>query len=110
MQPTSSDKKFAGSVPKIYETSLVPLIFAPYAADLVQRLIDRKIARVLEVAAGTGVVTRAMADAFSRDVTIIATDLNQPMLDMATATGTSRPVEWRQADAMSLPFDEASFD
>jgi SAM-dependent methyltransferase len=41
---------------------------------------------------------------------IVATDLNQPMLDHAAALGTVRPVEWRQADAMQLPFDDATFD
>ena len=110
MQSNTTDKKFAGSMPKVYESFLVPLIFAPYAADIAQRLAARRPARVLEVAAGTGAVTRAVAAALPPDVSIVATDLNQPMLDVAAASGTSRPVEWRQADAMSLPFDDASFD
>ena len=110
MQSNMTDKKFAGSMPKVYESFLVPLIFAPYAADLAQRLAARNVTRVLEIAAGTGAVTRAIAAALPADVSIVATDLNQPMLDVAAATGTPRPVEWRQADAMSLPFDDASFD
>ena len=57
---SAQDKVFAGSVPKIYETYLVPLIFEPYAADLVSRLKLRNPSRILEVAAGTGVVTRAL--------------------------------------------------
>jgi SAM-dependent methyltransferase len=105
-----SDRSFTGSVPAIYDTCLVPLIFEPYAADLAARLVQRAPSRVLELAAGTGVVTRAMATALPRSVTIVATDLNQPMLDQAAVRGTSRPVEWRQADAMALPFENETFD
>ena len=59
------DKVFAGSVPRIYETYLVPLIFQSYAADLVGRLKPRNPSRILEVVAGTGVVTRALSSALS---------------------------------------------
>jgi len=104
------DKVFAGSIPQLYEQYLVPLIFEPYAVDLAQRLRPRALTRVLEVAAGTGVVTRALATALPKSVAIVATDLNQAMLDKAAAVGTARPVEWRQADAMKLPFEDASFD
>jgi ubiquinone/menaquinone biosynthesis C-methylase UbiE len=105
-----SDKVFAGSIPKFYDTHLVPLIFEPYAADLAGRLSSRPVSRVLEIAAGTGVVTRALASRLAPGVSIVATDLNQAMLDQAAAAGTSRPVEWRQADAMQLPFGEETFD
>ena len=110
MSATDTDKVFAGSIPELYDRYLVPLIFEPYAADLARRLAQRKPARVLEIAAGTGVVTRALAAALPLTTTIVATDLNQPMLDRAASVGTARPVEWRQADAMSLPFEDASFD
>jgi SAM-dependent methyltransferase len=110
MSDRESDKLFAGSIPKLYEENLVPMIFEPYAADLAQRLASSKISRVLEIAAGTGVVTRRLASTLPERVSIVATDLNQPMLDLASSIGTSRPVEWRQADAMRLPFDDASFD
>ena len=110
MSLPDSDKVFAGSVPKLYESHLVPLIFESYATDLARRLASRTLSRVLEVAAGTGVVTRALAAALPRSVAIVATDLNQPMLDMAAAVGTQRPVEWRQADAMQLPFEDGEFD
>src|SRR3990170_4189927 len=98
MSTSGSDKVFAGSVPQIYEKYLVPLIFEPYADDIVRRLASRDLTRVLEIAAGTGVVTRKMATALPESVAIVATDLNQPMLDVAAGIGTSRPVEWRQAD------------
>jgi SAM-dependent methyltransferase len=105
-----SDKVFAGSIPKLYEEYLVPLIFEPYAADLAHRLASRPLARVLEIGAGTGVVTRSLASVLPESVSIVATDLNQPMLDMASEAGTKRPVEWRQADAMQLPFEDEVFD
>ncbi len=107
---SASGAAFAGSVPKAYATYMVPMVFEPYAADLVERLRSRKPTRVLEVAAGTGVVTRLMASLLEDPVSIVATDLNQPMLDQAAAHGTSRPVEWRQADAMQLPFPDGTFD
>src|SRR6185312_16564705 len=110
MSDTGSDKIFTGSIPEIYDTLLVPLIFEPYAADLARRLAGRPVRRVLEIAAGTGVVTRAMARALAPDVNIVATDLNPQMIDRARAVGTARNVDWRPADAMSLPFADGSFD
>ncbi len=110
MNPPNADRSFGGSIPQLYEQYLVPLIFEPYAADLVPRIALRRPARVLEIAAGTGVVTRHLARTLSPATSIVATDLNQAMLDQAATVRTSRPVEWRQADAMQLPFDDATFD
>ena len=110
MSTPDTDRIFTGSIPKLYETYLVPLIFEPYAMDVANRLASRSPARVLEIAAGTGVVTRHLASVLPESVSIIATDLNQPMLDMASAIGTRRPVEWRQADAMHLLFQDGTFD
>jgi SAM-dependent methyltransferase len=104
------DKVFTGSIPKLYETHLVPLIFEPYAADLKNRVGPMNVSRILEVAAGTGVVTRALATVLNEGVSIVATDLNQAMLDEAAAVGTARPVQWQQADAMELPFPDDEFD
>lgn len=108
-----SDKVFTGSIPKIYEQYLVPLIFDQYADDLRQRLgaslpARNGLAEVLEVAAGTGVVTRTLAT--MEGISLLATDLNQAMLDEAATVGTARPVRWQQADAMDLPFDDATYD
>lgn len=110
MKVTESDKLFAGSIPQLYEQYLVPLIFEPYAPDLAQRLAAHPVERVLEIAAGTGVLTRNLASVLPGAVAITATDLNQPMLDTAAALGTSRSVEWRQADALHLPFAGQTFD
>ena len=110
MTPSSGDAVFAGSIPQLYERYLVPLIFEPYAVDLASRVALGKPSRVLEIAAGTGVVTRHLATALPSEVSIVATDLSQPMLDQAVETGTFHPVEWRQADAMHLPFPDEVFD
>jgi SAM-dependent methyltransferase len=105
-----SDTAFHGSVPQLYEQYMVPLIFQPYAEDIARRASSRSPGRVLEIAAGTGVVTRQLAMALPAATTIVATDLNPAMLEQAQTTGTARPVEWQQADAMQLPFADDSFD
>lgn len=110
MSSSEGDKVFGDSIAALYQESLVPLIFEPYATDLVARLPAISLSNVLEIAAGTGVVTRRLASVLPENTSIVATDLNQPMLDMAAAMGTERPVEWRQADAMQLPFPDAAFD
>jgi SAM-dependent methyltransferase len=110
MSHSAADASFAGSLPAFYQRYIVPLIFEPYAADLARRLARRPLRRVLEIAAGTGVLTRHLASALPDSVAIVATDLNPAMLEQAAATGTSRPVEWRQADASLLPFADQSFD
>ena len=107
---SSVDRVFAGSIPRLYEEYLVPLIFAPYAEDLADRVAARTPARVLEIAAGTGVVTRALAARLPEPAAIVATDLNPGMLETAAQVGTKRPVQWRQADAMQLPFADGEFD
>lgn len=107
---TRIDSTFAGSIPQLYQHYLVPLIFEPYAADMAARVVRLHPAHVLEIAAGTGVVTRHLSHSLPAATTIVATDLNQAMLDQAAAQGTSRPVEWKQADAIQLPFEDASFD
>ncbi len=94
MNSPESDKIFAGSIPMLYEEYLVPLIFEPYAKDLASRVSARRPTRVLEIAAGTGVVTRHLASVLPEDVSIVATDLNRAMLEMAAKTGkTEKAIE-----------------
>ncbi len=107
MQDT--DRAFIGSIPALYEQYLGPLIFDSYAADLAQRLTDLQSGRLLETAAGTGIVTRVMRASLADDVEIVSTDLNPAMLDFAQTRPTSG-IEWQQADACLLPFDDASYD
>jgi ubiquinone/menaquinone biosynthesis C-methylase UbiE len=105
-----TDRVFRGSIPALYDQYLGPMIFSPYADDLAARLTDLKHGCVLETAAGTGVVTRALVAALPHDVSIIATDLNQPMLDHAASQLAAERVTWRQADAQMLPFPDGIFD
>jgi ubiquinone/menaquinone biosynthesis C-methylase UbiE len=107
----TTDKLFAGSIPELYERLLVPLIFDSYARDLAKRVAAAAPQDVLETAAGTGVLTRAMASCLPATTRIVATDLNQPMLDEAAKRhpGDTR-IERKQADALALPFADASFD
>ena len=110
MATTDRGDAFQGSIPLVYERCLVPLIFQPYADETVARLVASTPARVLEIAAGTGVVTRALAAWLPPSTAIVATDLSEAMLQVAQTLGTARPVAWQQADAMQLPFDDGSFD
>jgi ubiquinone/menaquinone biosynthesis C-methylase UbiE len=112
---SATDKLFAGSIPEIYDTYFVPLIFEPYALDLAKRVAAiqprQDLKAVLETAAGTGVVTRALAAALPAQTRIVATDLNEPMLKHAMARHPQdQRTEWRQADALALPFDDRTFD
>jgi SAM-dependent methyltransferase len=107
---SSGDTNFSDEISLIYDRDFVPLIFEPYADELAGRLASMPAHRVLEIAAGTGVVTRKLAAVLPADTAITATDLSPSMLARAAAVGTSRPVTWRQADAMSLPFGNATFD
>lgn len=105
-----SDRVFAGSIPEFYDRYLVPLIFEPYAADLARWLQDAKAERVLETAAGTGVVTRAMAARLPESARITATDFNEAMLGHAKTRLADPRITWKVADAQALPFEDASFD
>lgn len=105
------DKVFAGSIPEFYDTYLVPLIFEKYAADLARRAGALTPRFVLETAAGSGVVTRALAPHLAANAMYLVTDLNQPMLDHAAAKqGDDDRINWRRADATALPLEEDVFD
>ena len=95
---------------QVYDAYLVPLIFEACAADLAERAALRSPRALLEIAAGTGALTRALTSTLPESARITATDLNQSMLDQAARHGTSRPVTWQKADALALPFPDAAFD
>jgi SAM-dependent methyltransferase len=109
MTKPASDSTFTDDVATFYESALVPLIFEPYARDLAARVQLLQPTSVLEVACGTGVVTRALAKSLPAACAITATDLNKAMVAHAERIGTIRPVTWRQADAMALPYANESF-
>jgi len=106
---TATDTVFAGSIPAIYDQYMVPLVFAPYAQLVAKRAAQFGPLRILETAAGTGVVTKAMRDAIP-DADIVATDLNAPMLEQAAKQAGGPRVHFEVADAQALPFKDASFD
>jgi ubiquinone/menaquinone biosynthesis C-methylase UbiE len=108
---SDTDKMFAGSIPENYDSYLVPLIFESYAQDIAQRVAALSPGAVLETAAGSGVVTRALTPRLSPRASYVVTDLNQPMLDYAaTRQVADSRIRWHKADAQALPFDDAAFD
>lgn len=102
---------FTGSIPAAYDRYLGPILFQPYAEDLAERLTVDRNGSVLELACGTGILTRILRDRLPATVRLVATDLNEPMIVKAGRKfGRGEAVEWRQADASSLPFADQSFD
>lgn len=106
-----TDKAFSGSIPENYDRLMVPLIFELYASDIAYRVASMSTRAVLETAAGSGVVTRALAPRLAADSIYVVTDLNQPMLDYAASRQPpDSRITWRKADALALPCDDATFD
>jgi SAM-dependent methyltransferase len=105
----STDIQFAGSIPEYYDRCLGPFLFEPYAADLAERAAALGPGRILETAAGTGIVTAALAAALP-EAEIVATDLNPDMLRVAEGKIDSPRVTFAPADAQSLPFQDGGFD
>jgi len=103
-----TDSAFVGSIPEIYERLLAPMIFAEPARHTAAAVMANRPTAVLETAAGTGVLTRALVESGAANVT--ATDLNQPMIDLAKSLCRSPTVRWQVADALDLPLPDRSFD
>ncbi len=103
--------QFTASIPENYDRYLGPVIFDPYARDLAKRLGRPGPMRVLETACGSGIVTRRLLEALSRDAALVATDLNPAMLDHARATiGEDSRLSWEVADMCDLNFESGTFD
>ena len=101
---------YSGSVPALYDRYRGPVFFEPFAPDLADRVADLRVGSLLEIAAGTGIVTRLLARVLPETVSIVGSDISQAMLDFAaTQPGLAR-ITWRQADAQALPFSDATFD
>ncbi|HVY85646.1 MAG TPA: class I SAM-dependent methyltransferase [Caulobacterales bacterium] len=106
-----ASSQFVGDIPHHYDTGLGPNIFVDYAVDTARRAAAFRPARVLELAAGTGIVSRKLRDALPEASTLTVTDLNAPMLDVArTKFAESEKVAFAVADAMQLDFPAQSFD
>lgn len=105
-----NDAGFVGSMPQFYDHHMRELLFQPYADDIAARLAGMTQGRLLETAAGTGIVTATFAAALPASIDITATDLNQPMLDYAMGKPGMARVRFQQADAQALPFEDELFD
>jgi ubiquinone/menaquinone biosynthesis C-methylase UbiE len=107
------DSQFSGSIPALYDSCLVPVLFIPYAKDLVARVRELAPLNVLEVAAGTGAVSHLLAETLGREqveTRIVATDLNPAMIEIATTRGRRGNLSFRVANALALPFESSRFD
>jgi ubiquinone/menaquinone biosynthesis C-methylase UbiE len=107
---TDRNVEFVGSIPAAYDRYLGPLFFEPYAEDLASRLASVPMSAVLEIAAGTGILTERLRRALPARTALTATDLNEPMIDFARAKLRELAIDWRVADAQDLPFPDAAFD
>jgi ubiquinone/menaquinone biosynthesis C-methylase UbiE len=105
----NSSPSFSGSIPRIYDEHLGPLLFEPYALDLMDR-IKKKPASVLEIACGTGIVTSHLRRTLPSSSKLTATDISQDMISIARSKLADKRIEWKLVDAQKLPFDEESFD
>jgi ubiquinone/menaquinone biosynthesis C-methylase UbiE len=107
----NKNAQFDGTIPAVYDRYLGPILFQPYAEDLAARLTVGSNGSVLELACGTGILTRILRDHLPATTRLVATDLNEPMIrNAAQKFRQGEAVEWREADAASLPFDDESFD
>ena len=104
----SASAIFSG--PQYYNDCLGPLWFDAFAADLVHRLPEHPAGNVLEIACGTGLVTRRLRERLKPSLRLVATDVSKAMLDYARAKlEACRDIEWREADALKLPFEDSEF-
>lgn len=106
---SNSNPSFKGTIPRIYDEHLGPLLFEPYALDLMDR-IKKKPASVLEIACGTGIVTSHLRRSLPSSAKLTATDISLDMLNIGRSKMADKRIEWKLADVQQLPFDEESFD
>ncbi|MGI8600619.1 MAG: class I SAM-dependent methyltransferase [Chitinophagaceae bacterium] len=106
----TTDINFSGSVPQNYDAYLGPILFEPYAKDLVKRIKEKEVQKVLELACGTGRVTHHLLNTLPAQVQLIATDLNGDMMFVAKSRIIDERVIWQEVDAQDLPFNEKEFD
>jgi ubiquinone/menaquinone biosynthesis C-methylase UbiE len=103
--------RFTGDIPTNYDRGMGPHLFVDYAADLARRVAAARPLRVLEIAAGTGIVTRLLRDILPVTADLVASDLNPPMLDVARQKfRAGERIEFQPADANALPFPDGAFD
>lgn len=101
---------FTGDIPTNYDRYLGPMLFEPYAEDIVSRMQKDQAKNILELACGTGRVTRHLASLVGEDGRVVATDLNADMIEVGKTKVHSHKITWQVADAQQLPFNDMSFD
>jgi len=108
---SNTSANFIGDIPSYYDTGLGPNIFVDYADNLAKRCGNITATKVVELAAGTGILSRRLRDALDPETHLVITDLNQPMLDVAKAKfSNTENAEFTIANAMDLPFEDSEFD
>jgi ubiquinone/menaquinone biosynthesis C-methylase UbiE len=101
------------SAPEVYERDLVPAVFGPWASRVIELATPQPGERVVDVACGTGVVTRLAAERVGASGQVVGVDLNPAMIAVAQSVASklpNMPIEWREASAMSLPLSDRAFD
>lgn len=106
----SNSYEFKGSIPKHYDEYLGPMFFEPYAIEVTNLVDPMKVNRALEIAAGTGRVTRHLKNRLSPGAKLFATDISPDMLEIAKTKFETGAVEWKVVDAQDIPFEENTFD
>lgn len=101
---------FSGSIPEIYDKNLGPLLFEQFAIDLIERIENGSFESILELACGTGIVTKYLTEIIPADKKIVVSDLNPDMLEVAKKKVKRQNVEWKVIDMHEIPFDDSTFD
>ena len=101
---------FKGSIPETYDRVLGKFLFEPFAKDLATRLSNETPTSILELASGTGRVTRHLVNNFPKAERIIASDISMDMMQVAQKSIQGSNIEWRQIDINSIPFSDDTFD
>jgi ubiquinone/menaquinone biosynthesis C-methylase UbiE len=107
---TGTDAVFASSTPSTYHRYLGPTLFKPYGTDLARRVKGFSPQKVLETAAGTGIATTELIRILPSTVELVATDVNQGMVDLGSSLVSAPNLTWQKADALALPFEDTAFD
>src|SRR6188768_2609617 len=113
MNDTSSSipsADFSGDIATHYDHFLGPLFFEPYAIEVAKRIDPVGVSIVLEIAAGTGRVTRHIRERIHPSAKLIASDISKDMLAVAKKKLSHIDIDWQNIDAQQLPFSDNSID
>jgi ubiquinone/menaquinone biosynthesis C-methylase UbiE len=108
--PSKEAFKFTGEDAEYYDQYLGPILFEPYAKYLVARIDTKSLHSILEIACGTGRVTRHLRQGLPASVKLVATDISNDMLNVARHEVDNTGIEFKAEDAQNLSFPDNSFD